>query len=106
MLSTPLLGEAARTSWPPWRRMATVFEPIRPVPPMTTIFMVYPPLLTMVGRFADCSASAVSGHASRDAGRLVIALMGLAVISPRRPHADIPTPDRPHHAPGACSRSD
>jgi hypothetical protein len=23
--------------------MATVFEPIRPVPPMTTIFMVYPP---------------------------------------------------------------
>jgi hypothetical protein len=26
--------------------MATVFEPIRPVPPMTTIFMVYPPLLT------------------------------------------------------------
>jgi hypothetical protein len=24
--------------------MATVFEPIRPVPPMTTIFMTYPPL--------------------------------------------------------------
>jgi hypothetical protein len=24
--------------------MATVFEPIRPVPPMTTIFTVYPPL--------------------------------------------------------------
>jgi hypothetical protein len=24
--------------------MATVFEPIRPVPPMTTIFMVSPPL--------------------------------------------------------------
>src|SRR6516165_4876378 len=44
MVLTPLLGEAARTSWPPWRRMATVFEPIRPVPPMTTIFMVYPPL--------------------------------------------------------------
>jgi hypothetical protein len=35
---TPLLGEAVTTSWPPWRRMATVFEPIRPVPPMTTIF--------------------------------------------------------------------
>src|SRR3954466_1482771 len=43
MVLTPLLGEAATTSWPPWRRMATVFEPIRPVPPMTTIFMVYPP---------------------------------------------------------------
>src|SRR5262245_4620227 len=40
MVLTPLLGEAATTSWPRWRRMATVFEPIRPVPPMTTIFMV------------------------------------------------------------------
>src|SRR5919198_6654551 len=44
MVLTPLLGEAATTSWPLWRRMATVFEPISPVPPMTTIFMVYPPL--------------------------------------------------------------
>src|SRR6185437_11188877 len=44
MVLTPLLGEAATTSWPPWRRMATVFEPIRPVPPITTIFMVCPPL--------------------------------------------------------------
>src|SRR3954469_1783218 len=43
MVLTPLLGEAATTSWPPWRRMATVFEPIRPVPPMMTIFMIYPP---------------------------------------------------------------
>jgi hypothetical protein len=25
--------------------MATVFEPIRPVPPITTIFMVYPSLV-------------------------------------------------------------
>src|SRR3989454_11879354 len=39
MLLTPVLGEAATTSWPPWRRMATVFEPIRPVPPITTIFI-------------------------------------------------------------------
>ena len=45
MVLTPLLGEAATTSWPP-RRMATVFEPIRPVLPMTTIFMVYRPLPT------------------------------------------------------------
>src|ERR1700730_11475693 len=44
MLLIPLLGEAATTSWPPWRRMATVFDPIRPVPPITTIFMVDPPL--------------------------------------------------------------
>src|SRR5690348_2866553 len=42
----PLLGEPATTSWPPWRRMATVFEPIRPVPPMTTIFMVCAPVPT------------------------------------------------------------
>src|SRR6516165_9940718 len=46
MVLTPLLGEAATTSWPRWRRMATVFEPIRPVPPMTMIFMVYSPLST------------------------------------------------------------
>src|SRR5262249_53912750 len=45
MVLTPVFGEAATTSWPRWRRMATVFEPIRPVPPMTTIFTVYPPLL-------------------------------------------------------------
>src|SRR5215471_12010620 len=45
MVLTPPLGDAARTSWPAWRRMATTFEPIRPVPPMTTIFMVHPPLV-------------------------------------------------------------
>src|SRR5499426_3949793 len=44
MLLTPVVGEAATTSWPLWRRMATAFEPMRPVPPMTTIFIVYPPL--------------------------------------------------------------
>src|SRR5215469_11043361 len=44
MLLTPLLGEAAMTSWPPRRRMGTVLEPMRPVPPMTMIFMVRTPL--------------------------------------------------------------
>jgi hypothetical protein len=39
MLLIPPVGEAATTSWRPWRRMATLFEPIRPVPPMTTIFI-------------------------------------------------------------------
>ena len=34
-----MVGEATTTSWPPWRRMGTVFEPIRPVPPITTIFI-------------------------------------------------------------------
>jgi hypothetical protein len=32
------VGEAATTSRPPWRKMATVFEPIRLVPPMTASF--------------------------------------------------------------------
>src|SRR5260370_15390457 len=40
-LLTPVLGEAATTSWPRWRRIATVFEEIRPVPPIATIFIVY-----------------------------------------------------------------
>src|SRR5262249_3720215 len=43
MVLTPVLGEAGMASWPRWRRMGMVFEPIRPVPPMTTIFMAYPP---------------------------------------------------------------
>src|SRR5437763_14491245 len=45
---TPLLGEAATTSWPPCRKLVTVFEPIRPVPPMTTIIMVHP-FLRLIG---------------------------------------------------------
>src|SRR5262249_190933 len=40
MVLTPLWGEAATTSWPPWRTMATAFEPISPLPPITMIFMV------------------------------------------------------------------
>src|SRR4051794_22929112 len=39
ILLMPFLGDAATTSCPPWRRMATVLEPIRPVPPTTTIFI-------------------------------------------------------------------
>jgi hypothetical protein len=55
MVLTPVFGEAATTSWPLWRRMATVFEPIRPVPPMTTIFMVDPPLSTTGPCSTGCS---------------------------------------------------
>src|SRR5262245_41964737 len=36
---TPESGEAARTSWPLPRRMLTSLEPMRPLPPITTIFM-------------------------------------------------------------------
>src|SRR5499425_674043 len=39
MVLTPVLGEAATTTWPLSRKMGTVFEPIRPVPPITTIFI-------------------------------------------------------------------
>src|SRR3989442_10282148 len=72
MLLIPLLGEAATTSWPPWRRMATVFEPIRPVPPMMTIFMVYPPLSTagdpQIG--SNASEENVPVHAASGRGRV------------------------------------
>jgi hypothetical protein len=36
---TPGLGDAATASWPCSRSLVTSFDPIRPVPPMTTIFM-------------------------------------------------------------------
>src|SRR5207244_7188120 len=58
MVLTPVLGEAATTSWPPWRRMATVFEPIRPVPPMTTIFI--PNLLVRSPQAGVCDGCAAN----------------------------------------------
>src|SRR4029453_2661929 len=36
---TPLEGDAATTSCPRWRRMFTTFDPMRPVPPITTILI-------------------------------------------------------------------
>jgi hypothetical protein len=33
---------AANTSCPCWRRLFTTFLPISPLPPMTTIFMLFP----------------------------------------------------------------
>lgn len=43
MVSIPVLGDAGTTWWPAPRRMATALDPIRPVPPTTTIFMRLPP---------------------------------------------------------------
>src|SRR5436305_1128020 len=43
MVLTPVLDEAATTSWSRPRKTGTVFEPIRPLPPITTIFMAAPP---------------------------------------------------------------
>jgi hypothetical protein len=44
---TPVFGAAATTSWPRWRRVATVFEPIRPVPPDDDDLHGLPPLSKM-----------------------------------------------------------
>src|SRR5215831_20627771 len=37
---TPESGDAATSSWPFCRSLLTTFRPMRPVPPMTTIFMI------------------------------------------------------------------
>src|SRR5947208_2000952 len=42
MMSTPVAGDAASGSWPAARSLVTSFEPIRPVPPITTIFILFP----------------------------------------------------------------
>ena len=39
--STPVSGDAASGSWPSARSFLTSFDPIRPVPPITTIFMLF-----------------------------------------------------------------
>jgi hypothetical protein len=39
MMSTPVAGDAASGSWPSARSLVTSFDPIRPVPPITTIFI-------------------------------------------------------------------
>ncbi|MNG29097.1 hypothetical protein D3C84_1144670 [compost metagenome] len=44
MTLTPVLGDAARVSCPSACRFLHSWLPIRPVPPMTTIFMVGCPL--------------------------------------------------------------
>src|SRR5262249_39212307 len=39
---TPVSGDAATASWPASRSFVTSFDPMRPVPPMTTIFISSP----------------------------------------------------------------
>src|SRR5262245_2877617 len=41
MVLTPESGDAAVTSWPFCRSLLTTFRPMRPLPPMTTIFMAF-----------------------------------------------------------------
>src|SRR5574341_1193476 len=40
---TPVLGAAATASCPSALSFVTSFDPIRPVPPITTIFILFPP---------------------------------------------------------------
>ena len=47
-------------SWPPWRRMATVFQPIKPVPPITTILIAS--LLVRGPQAGVCDGCAESHH--------------------------------------------
>lgn len=51
---TPVFGEAGTASWPWPARLSTSLEPMRPLPPMTTIFMVVPrPVCTWSNRAAN-----------------------------------------------------
>src|SRR5262245_46110034 len=45
MLLTPVLGAAATASCPRSRSLLTSLDPISPVPPTTTIFMIVPSFL-------------------------------------------------------------
>src|SRR5262245_59028517 len=63
MVLTPVLGDAATTSWPFCRSLFTRFFPTRPVPPMTTIFM--------------------SRTSSRAIGRAQVGELGEWIIPPR-----------------------
>src|SRR3954447_16979047 len=90
MVLTPVLGEAATTSWSPWRRMATAFEPIRPVPPMTTIFMTALPcqyLEALRGGFSRLEISSGTGRAHvlpPAESEVLAATAGLCAIRPPR----------------------
>src|SRR5262249_11849329 len=59
---TPVLGAAATASCPSALSLVTSFDPIRPVPPITTIFILLPPSFFA----ADSSSTAfVSAPAKR-----------------------------------------
>src|SRR5262249_14509628 len=59
---TPVFGAAAIASWPFCLSFATTLEPIKPVPPMTTIFMILP-LARLRGK--QRRHRLVSAHGSR-----------------------------------------
>src|SRR5947209_12757625 len=51
---TPEVGDAATASWPCSRSLGTTFDPMRPLPPMTTIFTI----VSLVFRLRYCELAA------------------------------------------------
>src|SRR5260221_9796116 len=78
IVSTPAFGAAAVASWPRCFNFWTTFDPIRPVPPITTIFMTFPP----AGNGSRRAASHAARRAcSLDRDRLgCLERRGLAVV--------------------------
>src|SRR5262249_28543291 len=79
---TPVSGDAATASWSLALRQVTTFEPIRPVPPITAIFMMFLP--GSVPRRPLAVATALPGRE----GSFDLPLLGLGVRLPhlvRRP---------------------
>ena len=66
---TPEFGEAGTTSWPCSSSLAATFEPISPLAPMTTIFMVLLPVVRLYrgdhagASVCDSGAPSASGWA-------------------------------------------
>src|SRR5581483_10202768 len=92
MVLMPVFGAAAMTAWPACFSFATTLEPIRPVPPMTTIFMALPPAdpcRTLVPHrveglvhFADMKAGASRRRTRR--GAYCCSDSGDSIVDPRQ----------------------
>ena len=77
---TPVSGDAASGSWPSSRSFSTSFDPMRPVPPMTTIFISFSSRLSdrpsvgvgrwYAARIARRSSARIRRHARRVASRM------------------------------------
>jgi len=73
-LLTPVWGAAATASWPRSRSLLTSFDPMSPVPPTTTIFMI---VLPFYGRISNRPVSlARTGQPTRSRQRLFVACDG------------------------------
>src|SRR3546814_8987858 len=57
MVLTPEAGDAATTSWSFSRSLLTSFVPMRPLPPITTVFMSGPPANGVFDRLEDAGSA-------------------------------------------------